>query len=97
MLAQSVKRFAAKDNDVAAAIFDTIRRRLAWCRRDVLRELLDLAVEIAREGREGRRKAGKAQEVGNAHDYAPFAVVFATSEIRIILHPSHANCDGVSR
>ena len=55
MLAQSVKRFAAKDNDVAAAIFDTIRRRLAWCRRDVLRELLDLAVEIAREGREGRR------------------------------------------
>jgi DNA integrity scanning protein DisA with diadenylate cyclase activity len=55
MLAQSVRRFAAKDNDVATAVFDTIRRQLTWCRRDVLRELLDLAIEIAREGREGRR------------------------------------------
>jgi len=36
-------------------IFDSIDARVPWCRRDVLNELLDLAIEIAREGREGRR------------------------------------------
>lgn len=35
--------------------FDTICDRIPWCRRDVLASLLQLAVEIAREGREGRR------------------------------------------
>ena len=37
------------------SVFDAICRRADWCRRDVLIALLELAVEIAREGREGRR------------------------------------------
>jgi DNA integrity scanning protein DisA with diadenylate cyclase activity len=37
------------------SIFDKVRERAPWCRREVLSVLLDLAVEIAREGREGRR------------------------------------------
>jgi diadenylate cyclase len=36
-------------------IFDTVWAHVPWCRREVLNALLDLAVEIAREGREGRR------------------------------------------
>jgi len=36
-------------------VVDSIYARVPWCRRDVLNELLDLAIEIAREGREGRR------------------------------------------
>ena len=37
------------------SVFDAICRRADWCRRDVLIVLLELAIEIAREGREGRR------------------------------------------
>jgi diadenylate cyclase len=36
-------------------IFDSVYTRVPWCRREVLNALLDLAIEIAREGREGRR------------------------------------------
>lgn len=36
-------------------VFDSVYTRVPWCRRDVLDALLDLAIEIAREGREGRR------------------------------------------
>jgi DNA integrity scanning protein DisA with diadenylate cyclase activity len=36
-------------------IFDQISARVPWCRPDVLNALLELAIEIAREGREGRR------------------------------------------
>jgi diadenylate cyclase len=36
-------------------VFDTICSCVPWCRRDVLHALLELASEIAREGREGRR------------------------------------------
>jgi DNA integrity scanning protein DisA with diadenylate cyclase activity len=38
-----------------SSIFDKVRERSPWCRLDVLSALLDLALEIAREGREGRR------------------------------------------
>jgi diadenylate cyclase len=38
-----------------SSVFDAICRRAEWCRRDVLIALLELAIEIAREGREGRR------------------------------------------
>jgi hypothetical protein len=37
------------------AVIDAICRRAEWCQRDVLIALLQLAIEIAREGREGRR------------------------------------------
>jgi DNA integrity scanning protein DisA with diadenylate cyclase activity len=37
------------------AILDTICSTASWCRRDVLAEMLALADEIGREGREGRR------------------------------------------
>jgi len=36
-------------------VFDSVYARVPWCRRDVLNALLDLAIEVAREGREGRR------------------------------------------
>jgi hypothetical protein len=36
-------------------IFDKVCARVPWCRPAVLNALLDLAIEIAREGREGRR------------------------------------------
>lgn len=36
-------------------IFDKVCARVSWCRPAVLNALLDLAIEIAREGREGRR------------------------------------------
>jgi hypothetical protein len=39
----------------ATPIFDHVFSRVRWCRRDVLNALLELAIEIAREGREGRR------------------------------------------
>ena len=35
--------------------FDRVWERAPWCRRDVLNALLDLTIDIAREGREGRR------------------------------------------
>lgn len=41
--------------DFNSRIFDAICARAPWCRRDTLSALLDLAIEIAREGREGRR------------------------------------------
>lgn len=36
-------------------IFERIRSTSAWCTREVLDSVLELAAEIAREGREGRR------------------------------------------
>ena len=42
-------------SDLVTAIFDAVRSEVSWCRKDVLERLLELAVEIAREGREGRR------------------------------------------
>jgi DNA integrity scanning protein DisA with diadenylate cyclase activity len=36
-------------------MFDDIAGRVPWCGRDVLDSTLELAIEIAREGREGRR------------------------------------------
>ena len=42
-------------SDPVAAIFGEIKRQVPWCRRDVLGRLLELSIEIAREGREGRR------------------------------------------
>jgi len=47
-----------KDTDAPAgspSIFESICARVAWCRQDVLDATLELAIEIAREGREGRR------------------------------------------
>ncbi len=41
--------------DPVAAIFTAIRRQVPRCRHGVLQRLLELAIEIAREGREGRR------------------------------------------
>jgi len=42
-------------SDLVAAIFDAVSGQVPWCRQDVLERLLELAIEIAREGREGRR------------------------------------------
>jgi DNA integrity scanning protein DisA with diadenylate cyclase activity len=36
-------------------VFERSRSTSDWCRRDVLEATLDLAIAIAREGREGRR------------------------------------------
>jgi DNA integrity scanning protein DisA with diadenylate cyclase activity len=36
-------------------MFDHICSKALWCPRDVLESVLELAIEIAREGREGRR------------------------------------------
>jgi DNA integrity scanning protein DisA with diadenylate cyclase activity len=36
-------------------MFEHICSQAKWCRRDVLDSLIELAIEIAREGREGRR------------------------------------------
>jgi diadenylate cyclase len=36
-------------------MFAEVCARVAWCRREVLDPVMDLAIEIAREGREGRR------------------------------------------
>jgi DNA integrity scanning protein DisA with diadenylate cyclase activity len=40
---------------LAVSVFDRIGARVLWCRWDVLQRLMDLSIEIAREGREGRR------------------------------------------
>jgi hypothetical protein len=40
---------------IAPSTFDVICARVPWCPREVLGALLELAIEIAREGREGRR------------------------------------------
>jgi diadenylate cyclase len=50
--------FAAKMStmsDTGFPTFDSVCTRVPWCRPDVLTPLLELAIEIAREGREGRR------------------------------------------
>jgi len=36
-------------------MFERICAEVSWCRHDVLEATLELAIEIAREGREGRR------------------------------------------
>src|SRR5215210_4744722 len=48
-------------------IFDHVCSRVPWCRREVLNALLELAIEIAREGREGRR-VGTLFTLGHADD-----------------------------
>ena len=48
-------------------LVDTILARVAWCPRAVLESLLELAIEIAREGREGRR-IGTLFTLGHAED-----------------------------
>lgn len=50
------------------AALETLRARIPWCESAVLESVLELALEIAREGREGRRigtlfTLGKADEV----------------------------------
>lgn len=49
----------------ATPVFDNVCSRVVWCRRDVLNAVLELGVEIAREGREGRR-IGTLFTIGNA-------------------------------
>jgi DNA integrity scanning protein DisA with diadenylate cyclase activity len=46
-------------------MFENICSRVPWCRLEVLDPILDLAIEIAREGREGRR-IGTLFTVGDA-------------------------------
>ena len=46
-------------------LFEHIAARSPWCRRDVLDATLELAIEIAREGREGRR-IGTLMTLGDA-------------------------------
>jgi diadenylate cyclase len=36
-------------------MFEKIRAKVTWCPREILDAMIELAVEIAREGREGRR------------------------------------------
>lgn len=48
-----------------ASIFQRICSEVAWCRQDVLEATLDLAIEIGREGREGRR-VGTLFTIGKA-------------------------------
>lgn len=50
---------------MAVPLFDAVTSRIASCRPDVLEPALELAVEIAREGREGRR-IGTLFTVGHA-------------------------------
>ena len=45
--------------------FDKVCARVPWCRPAVLNALLDLTIEIAREGREGRRN-GTLFTIGHA-------------------------------
>jgi diadenylate cyclase len=52
---------------VAMPLVDKICSRAPWCRRDVVEALLELAIEIAREGREGRR-IGTLFTLGRAED-----------------------------
>ena len=40
--------------NTSSSLFERICSRVTWCRREVLEAVLELAVEIAREGREGR-------------------------------------------
>jgi diadenylate cyclase len=46
-------------------MFDKVCARVPWCRPAVLNALLELAIEIAREGREGRR-IGTLFTIGHA-------------------------------
>jgi diadenylate cyclase len=53
------------DGVTQTPIFDHVCSRVPWCRPEVLNSLLELAIEIAREGREGRR-VGTMFTLGNA-------------------------------
>jgi hypothetical protein len=57
MIDDDRQRVAASPRPPAAApsIFGQVCSTVAWCREDILSATLELAVEIAREGREGRR------------------------------------------
>jgi DNA integrity scanning protein DisA with diadenylate cyclase activity len=46
---------AARENTVRRTMFEHICPKAEWCPREVLDSVLELAIEIAREGREGRR------------------------------------------
>jgi DNA integrity scanning protein DisA with diadenylate cyclase activity len=48
-------------------VFDSVLARVAWCSPAVLEALLELSLEIAREGREGRR-IGTIFTLGRAED-----------------------------
>lgn len=50
-LRASIRKLRRSDD----AMFEQICPKATWCPRDVLESLLELAIEIAREGREGRR------------------------------------------
>ncbi|MGE0448774.1 MAG: DNA integrity scanning protein DisA nucleotide-binding domain protein [Vicinamibacterales bacterium] len=51
----------------SASLFRRICERAPWCRVDVIEAMLGLAVEIGREGREGRR-IGTLFTIGRADD-----------------------------
>lgn len=51
----------------STVLFQRICESASWCRRDALEALLSLAVEIGREGREGRR-IGTLFTIGRADD-----------------------------
>lgn len=43
------------ESDVTLSLFAKVCSEAPWCRRDVFDAVVELAIEIAREGREGRR------------------------------------------
>ena len=70
-----------------ASIFQRICSEVAWCRQDVLEATLDLAIEIGREGREGRRVAvwnALSSPVDARHHMrsAPFKKIFVDQQFR---------------
>ncbi|MER3426738.1 MAG: hypothetical protein C4334_01360 [Pyrinomonas sp.] len=70
-------------------LFDRICERARWCNKEVLHPTIELAVEIAREGREGRR-IGTLFTVGDADN------VLAHSR-PLILDPLACHPDEVKR
>jgi DNA integrity scanning protein DisA with diadenylate cyclase activity len=65
--AKASARTMSMDLSAESSVFDKISRRVSWCRPDVLNAVLELAVEIAREGREGRR-IGTLLTIGSADE-----------------------------
>ena len=63
-----------------SSMFGTICSTVEWCRHDVLDATLEIAIEIAREGREGRR-IGTLFTLGNAD------AVLASSREHVNLPP----------
>jgi DNA integrity scanning protein DisA with diadenylate cyclase activity len=71
-----------------SSIFDKICARVGWARREVLDSLLELAVEIAREGREGRR-------IGTLFTFGRAEAVLAHSRA-LILDPLAGHAPGAT-